>query len=253
MAQCCVAIFHDLRHCRCRASRCSGCGVSIDHGRLRPDELGCSDCRLFALAADVRVDHSRSGLALPLWTKPPPSQVALDKRRQCLRCADMACRFLAVFLVPRQFRQLQCDLWSARRGGEVDDVDVAIDHRGAGGRRAQFCNRSTRPRGIRPSAPTSRSAPAAPSWRTRWGRQRREAPEPAEVLRYTTDGYEINRVPVYKGPLGPLSWQPRQEGSMDTTTLLIILIVVLILFGGGWYGRGLWFLGGLRRGAPPVG
>src|SRR3982074_865072 len=35
MAQCCVAIFHDLRHCRCRSSRCSGCGVSIDHGRLR--------------------------------------------------------------------------------------------------------------------------------------------------------------------------------------------------------------------------
>ena len=28
--------------------------------------------------------------------------------------------------------------WSARRGGGVDDVDVAIDHRGAGGRRAQF-------------------------------------------------------------------------------------------------------------------
>jgi membrane protein len=53
-------------------------------------------------------------------------------------CAGMACRFLAVFLVPRQFRQLQCDLWSARRGGRVDDVDVAIDHRGAGGRRAQF-------------------------------------------------------------------------------------------------------------------
>ena len=77
--------------------------------------------------------------------------------------------------------------------------------------------------------------------KTSLGRQRREASEPAEVLRYTTDGYEINRVPVYKGPWGRLSWQPRQEGSMDTTTLLIILIVVLILFGGGWYGRGRWF------------
>jgi hypothetical protein len=54
-------------------------------------------------------------------------------------------------------------------------------------------------------------------------------------------GLQINRVPVYKGPWGRVSWQPRQEGSMDTTTLLIILIVVLILFGGGWYGRGRWF------------
>jgi hypothetical protein len=44
-----------------------------------------------------------------------------------------------------------------------------------------------------------------------------------------------------QGPVSPLSWRPRQEGSMDTTTLLIILIIVLIVFGGGWYGRGRWF------------
>src|SRR5690349_4529315 len=53
MAQCCVVIFHDRRHCRCRTSRCSGCDLSIDHGRLPPDELGCFDCRLSQTAAET--------------------------------------------------------------------------------------------------------------------------------------------------------------------------------------------------------
>jgi Virulence factor BrkB len=103
-------------------------------GRIWPHELRSSDHWIFALAADVRADHSRAGRALSLWADPPAGEVALDQRRQRLRRARLARGFLAVLLVPREFHQLQRHLWCARRGGRLDDVDVAFDHRGAGRR-----------------------------------------------------------------------------------------------------------------------
>ena len=56
------------------------------------------------------------------------------QRWQRLRRARLARGFLAVLLVPREFHQLQRHLRGARRGGRLDDVDVAFDHRGAGRR-----------------------------------------------------------------------------------------------------------------------
>jgi hypothetical protein len=68
-------------------------------------------------------------------------EMALDQCRQRLRRPHLACGVLAVLLVPRKFRQLQRYLRSARRGGRLDDVDVAFDHRGAGRRRIGNQNR----------------------------------------------------------------------------------------------------------------
>jgi len=90
----------------------------------------------YSLARDVRANHPWARRALPLRTEPVADEVALDQRRQRLRRARLACGLLAVFLVPRQFRQLQRHLRGARRRGRLDDVDVVFDHRGVGRGRA---------------------------------------------------------------------------------------------------------------------
>ena len=94
--------------------------------------------------------------------------MAMDQRRQRLRRLRLAGGLVAVFLVPGQFRQLQRHLRGARRRGRLDDVDVAFDHRGAGRRRAQFRDRASDRARFNGRARRSRSAPAAPSWPTRW-------------------------------------------------------------------------------------
>src|ERR1700716_3103440 len=132
LAQRGLAILYRLRHCRSRGGDRAGGGVSAVSGRIRPQQLRPSDRRILALAADVRLDHSRAVGALPLWAEPPAGEVALAQRRQRLRRARLARGLFAVFLVPRQFCQLQRHLRRARRGRRLDDVDVAFDHRGAG-------------------------------------------------------------------------------------------------------------------------
>src|SRR5262249_24932080 len=75
-------------------------------------------------------------------SEPAPGEVALAQRRQRVRCARLAGGVVAVLLVSRQFRQLRRDLWRARRRRRPDGLDVAVDHRGAGGRRTQLRDRA---------------------------------------------------------------------------------------------------------------
>ena len=73
---------------------------------------------------------------LPLRTKPARGEMALDHRGQRV-CSDcLAGRVVIVLLVPREFCQLQRNLWIARRGSRTDDVDVVLHHRGVGWRGA---------------------------------------------------------------------------------------------------------------------
>src|SRR4051812_42875677 len=67
MAQCCLPILHRLRDCRRRDGDLVGGGVSAISGRIRPHQPRPSDCRLSALAGDVRADDSRAVRALSLW------------------------------------------------------------------------------------------------------------------------------------------------------------------------------------------
>ena len=129
--------------------------VSAGPRRLRAHRPRPSDHRLSALAGDVCADDRRAGGALSLRTEPAAREMALDQRRQRLRGARLARGVFAVLLVSRQFRQLQCHLRRARRGGRPDDVDVAFDHRRAGRRRAQFRDRA-------PDRPRLHGRPAKP-------------------------------------------------------------------------------------------
>ena len=108
--------------------------------------VDAADHRLSALAGDVRADDPRARRALPIRSEPPAGEVALDQRRQRRCRARLACDVVAVFLVPRQFRQLQRHLRCARRGGRPDDVDVALDDHRAGRRASSIPRSSTRPR-----------------------------------------------------------------------------------------------------------
>ena len=73
----------------------------------------------------------------------------------------------AAVLVPVQFRRLRCDLRLARRRHWPDDVDVALHHRDPGWGPRSTPRSSTRPRATPRSGRKSRSARAAPLWRTR--------------------------------------------------------------------------------------
>src|SRR6266508_1759973 len=135
--------FYHLRDCRGRTGHRPSRRIPRALGRIWPYQLRPTDHRISALARHVRANHSRACRALPLWTEPPAGEVALGQYRQCLREPLLACGVLAVRLVPRQFRQLHRNLRGARRGGRLDDVDVAFDHCGAGRRRAQFRDRAS--------------------------------------------------------------------------------------------------------------
>src|SRR5580700_10653446 len=63
--------------------------------------------------------------------------MALDYLGQRICCGCMARRFGPVLMVRGEFRQLQQDLWLARRDHRLHDVDLDLDHRRSGRRQAQ--------------------------------------------------------------------------------------------------------------------
>ncbi len=72
--------------------------------------------------------------------------MALDHLGQRLRRRRLARRLRLVLLVRHEFRQLQQNLWLARRDHRLYDLDVGVDHRRAGRRQARRRNRAPAPR-----------------------------------------------------------------------------------------------------------
>ena len=82
-------------------------------------------------ACRVRLD-----LDLSVWPEPCRTAMAMDHLGQCLCRYRVARRFGPILLVCREFWEFQQDLWFARCGYRVYDVDVAVDNRRSGRRQA---------------------------------------------------------------------------------------------------------------------
>src|SRR5712671_5923208 len=81
--------------------------------------------------------HVGAGRTLQIRSKPHRATMALDYLGQRICCGRMACRFGPVLMVRGEFRQLQPDLWLARRDHRLYDLDLDLDHRRSGRRQAQ--------------------------------------------------------------------------------------------------------------------
>jgi hypothetical protein len=103
------------------------CNTSAERHRhrARAAELcrpGQRDWNAFGTAALARAASYRRPVAvvdLLAWPKPGRATLALDHAWQRERCITVVDRFAAVLLVCREFRQLQQDLWFARRGDRL--------------------------------------------------------------------------------------------------------------------------------------
>ena len=88
-----------------------------------------------ALAGAVGCRRPLAVVDLLAWPKPGKVALALDHAWQRERCITVVDRFAAVLLVCWEFRQLQQDLWFARRGDRLHGLDVDLrDRRTARGR-----------------------------------------------------------------------------------------------------------------------
>jgi hypothetical protein len=85
---------------------------------------------LFALV------HS-AGRALQIRSEPHRAAMALDYLGQRVCCGRVARCFGPVLMVRDEFRQLQQDLWLARRSHRLHDLDLDLDHRRSSRRQAQ--------------------------------------------------------------------------------------------------------------------
>src|SRR5215211_1676351 len=66
-----------------------------------------------------------TALIYRLWAEPRHAQMALGHLGQCVRFARLDRPVDPVLLVRGEFRQLQQDLWLARRG-QIHDLDLAV-------------------------------------------------------------------------------------------------------------------------------
>jgi hypothetical protein len=87
----------------------------------------CTDRANRALADTLDHCRNRSCSRLPLWAEPRRTSMAMDLLGQRLCCNSLDRGIDWVLLVRGQFRQLQQDLWLARRNRGLHDVAVALD------------------------------------------------------------------------------------------------------------------------------
>jgi len=103
--------------------------------------------RSFALAPAVRHCQRGVGRALPLRAKPKRVAVAMGNAWESVRGPRVDRSVAAVLMVRGEFRQLQQDLWVARRDHRLHDLDLAFDHRDPGrGRNRRGSGTPDRPR-----------------------------------------------------------------------------------------------------------
>src|SRR5271165_7295369 len=89
------------------------------------------------MAHSFRTCHNSVGGSLQIRSKPHRAAMALDYLGQRICCDRMAGCFGPVLMVRGEFRQLQQDLWLARRGHRLHDLDLDLDHRRSSRRQAQ--------------------------------------------------------------------------------------------------------------------
>src|SRR5271166_609013 len=90
------------------------------------------------MAGTLRRHRAGPILRLSLWPKPPNTPLALDHMGQRAGRHPVACNIRALLLVYGEFRQLQRDLWLARRRDRLHDLALDFGHRRStrrGGRR----------------------------------------------------------------------------------------------------------------------
>ena len=128
-----------------------------------------SACRAGRCFWSASRSPSRCSIASAPAARAPMALGELGQRRG-RRAVDR--RVGAVLLVRREFRQLQRDLWFARRGHRLHDMDLDLHDRRSSPALNSTRRSSTRPRSTPPPMRPSRSARAAPGWPTRSARRR---------------------------------------------------------------------------------
>src|SRR6266850_8265679 len=81
------------------------------------------------MADSFRARHVGAGHTIQIRSEPHRATMALDYLGQRIRCGRMARRFGPILMVCREFRQLQQDLWLARRDHRLHDLDLDLDYR----------------------------------------------------------------------------------------------------------------------------
>ena len=135
------------RSCSCcwrwqASSSCRWCSSSSGF----PDESGTALLTLLRWPLLYLRHPLRAGVPLPIRPKPDGAAVAMGDLGERDRRRYLDCGLAAAVLVCRQFRHLQCHLRIARGRDRLHGVDVALDHRGPGGRARSTRRWSTRPR-----------------------------------------------------------------------------------------------------------